>query len=121
MMRNASSKKKILLSCFILASVMSLIAKRQAVWTQKHGIEIIGGRGSQLAGIMIGTGEWPSFFVIIILLHMLCVLWHGIIPSFVKVHNASHSVEDNHTFFNFLFFTYIFGVARWGHAKKGRM
>ena len=33
---------------------------------QKHGIKIAGGHGSQLAGIMIGTGKWPSFFVIII-------------------------------------------------------
>ena len=56
---------------------------------QKHSIEIAGGRGSQLAGIMIGTGEWPSFFVIIILLHMSCVLWHDIIPSFDKAHSAA--------------------------------
>ena len=67
------------------------------MWTQKHGIKIAGGRGSQLAGIMIGTGEWPSFFVIIILLHMLCVLWHDIIPFFDKAHSASHSFKDNHT------------------------
>ena len=87
---------------------------------QKHGIEIAGGCGSQLAGVMIGTGEWPSFFVII-LLHMSCVLWHDIIPSFAKVHSVSHSFEDKYTFLNFLIFTYIFGVACWGCAKKGRM
>ena len=54
------------------------------MWTQKHGIKIAGGRGSQLAGVMIGTGERPSFFVIIILLHMSCVLWHNIIPSLIR-------------------------------------
>ena len=42
---------------------------------QKHGIEIAGGHGSQLAGIMIGTGEWPSFFVNII--YCTCCVCNG--------------------------------------------
>ena len=42
---------------------------------QKHSIKIAGGHGSQLAGVMIGTGEWPSFFVNII--YCTCHVCYG--------------------------------------------
>ena len=53
-----------------------------------------------------------EFFVIIILLHMSCVLWHDIIPSFDKAHSASHSFKDNpHTLLIFPFLPILVGHA----------
>ena len=85
---------------------------------QKHGIKIAGGHGSQLAGVMISTSEWPSFFVIIILLHMSCVLWHDIIHSLIRRIAPHIPLKITTHSFNLSFYLFWCGMLR---AKKGRI
>ena len=87
---------------------------------QKHGIKIAGGRGSQLAGVMIGTGEWPSF--LLLLFYCTCRVCYGTTLYLPLIRRIAPHIPlkiTTHSF-NLSFFTY-FGVARWGRAKKGRM
>ena len=90
-------KKNFLLSCFYISFCYVV-----------YGDEPCGRRSTALNrwGAWLSVG-WrhdrhqrvAEFFVIIIVLHMSCVLWHDIIPSFDKAHSTSHSFKDNHTLF----------------------
>ena len=77
-------KKKFLLSCFYI-SFCYITYSDKPCGHRSMALKSLGGVAlSWLASIC--TSKWPSFFIIIILLHMSCVLWHDIIPSFVKAH-----------------------------------
>ena len=90
------------------------------MWMQKHGIEIAKGHGSQLAGV--NMHQRVAEFFLLLLFYCPCRMCYGmtlylpllrrIVPH-ILLKISTHSLP--------FIFTYIFGVARWGHAKKGRM
>ena len=76
--------------------------------------------GMALSWLMsISTGEWPSFFCYYYLLHMSCVLWHDIIPSFDKAHSTSHSFKDNPHILLIFYFSPIFWCGTLGTCQEG--
>ena len=74
---------------------------------QKHGIEIARGHGSQLAGIMTSTSEWPSFlFFVIIIIYCTCCVCNGTTLYLLLLRCIAPHIPSKITthFFNLSFF-----------------